>query len=65
MNTSIKHMVKQLRRLQGQRDCIAGIPPRKASKYYLAGYGEQYAREQCQSALDEEADAFLTGPNEA
>jgi len=53
-----KHMVKQLRILQGQRDCLLGIPARKASKYYLEGYGKQYEKEQKQSAESEHNEAF-------
>jgi hypothetical protein len=51
-------MVKQLRRLQGQRDCIAGIPPKKTSRYYLDGYGKQYETEQKQSAETEQSEAY-------
>jgi len=58
MNPSLKHMVKQLRILQGQRDCLLGIPARKASKYYLEGYGKQYEKEQKQSAESEHNEAF-------
>jgi hypothetical protein len=58
MQHTLKHLVKQLRRLQGQRDCIAGIPPRKASKYYQLGYAKQYETEQKQSAETEHNEAL-------
>jgi hypothetical protein len=59
MSKRIESMVKRIRYLEGQRDCILGVAPKKTSRYYLLGYSEQYASEQEIDFLNEEtSEAF-------
>ena len=51
MNNTIKFLVKQVRYLEGVIDCQQGLSPKRTTRYYLAGYSEQYAKEQILSAL--------------